>query len=536
MTIYYKLLFLVIGLFLYSCSTGGSGSSPTGNETHLYDVTVSMTPSDGGTISPSADSSYEQGSQVSLQANPTEAYTFSGWTGTVDTTANPFTITVDKDYNLTANFRIKSYELSVNTTGEGTVTEQIVQQKTDYEYGTVVELTANPAKGWQFVEWQGDLTGSQNPEQITVDATKDITAVFDKKSFALTVNVSGNGSVTKNPNQTEYEFGTLVDLTANSDTGWEFETWDGDTVSTNNPVTLSIDSTMTINAKFKEVRTPIEGIISEDLALIKQDSPYEITGLVQIAYGATVTVEAGVEIYGNPEENTDYQYEGNKIEVFGHFLINGTESSKVILKNVKISPGDNTIDELYNIDMQFVDMIGGELYSPTGKSIYGSINLTDSFLYRVNRSEFIKTYMYIWYPQANSYIERNIFYNSGRISTGHRDANVYIRNNLFVRSNELSSEIGYAVENWASYDTSKTVIESNTFYNTDGVAVSLPSGYDSASMDATENYWSTLSQTIINDMIFDKNDDLSVSSTIPYEPILTEPDPQVPMLPDSLTN
>ena len=39
-------------------------------------------------------------------------------------------------------------------------------------------LTATPAAGWTFAGWSGDLTGSTNPQTITIDANKVVTATF----------------------------------------------------------------------------------------------------------------------------------------------------------------------------------------------------------------------------------------------------------------------------------------------------------------------------------------------------------------------
>lgn len=237
---------MLIGLTLLGCSSGSTDSTPT-----FFEVTVTLSPSEGGTISPSADSSYEAGKKINLQANTNDGYSFSNWSGDIDSTENPLSITVDKNYNLIANFQKKSYELKVTTTGEGSVTERIVEQKQkDYEHGTVVELTATPAEDWIFVEWQGDLTGTNNPSQITIDSPKNVTAVFEKKKFTLTVNTSGSGNVTKNPDQNEYEFGTIVDLSASPDNGWSFDKWDGDTTSTSNPISIKIDSAITVTAVF----------------------------------------------------------------------------------------------------------------------------------------------------------------------------------------------------------------------------------------------------------------------------------------------
>jgi hypothetical protein len=61
-----------------------------------------------------------------------------------------------------------------------------------------------------------------------------------------------------------------------------------------------------------------------------------------------------------------------------------------------------------------------------------------------------------------------------------------------------------------------------------GIVLKLPSGYPSTSMIATENYWGTKDTSEIDDMIYDKNDDITCANYIEYEPILTEPHPNVP--------
>ena len=68
----------------------------------------------------------------------------------------------------------------------------------------------------------------------------------------------------------------------------------------------------------------------------------------------------------------------------------------------------------------------------------------------------------------------------------------------------------------------------NTFLNTDKIAIELPTGYDSASMTATSNYWNTIDVSLVEDMIYDKNDDLGCADYIDYLPILTGPHPDTP--------
>ncbi|TVR35436.1 MAG: hypothetical protein EA390_01750, partial [Balneolaceae bacterium] len=68
------------------------------------------------------------------------------------------------------------------TEGQGSVTKSPDQDS--YTDGTQVTLTANPASGWSFKQWQGDLSGSTNPAAITVDQDKSVTAVFEEDEAA----------------------------------------------------------------------------------------------------------------------------------------------------------------------------------------------------------------------------------------------------------------------------------------------------------------------------------------------------------------
>lgn len=58
-----------------------------------------------------------------------------------------------------------------------------------YALNTVVTLTAVPEAGWVFSGWSGDLTGSDNPATVTVDAAKNITATFEPSSGITIENI-----------------------------------------------------------------------------------------------------------------------------------------------------------------------------------------------------------------------------------------------------------------------------------------------------------------------------------------------------------
>ena len=71
-----------------------------------------------------------------------------------------------------------SYDLtiSVNPADAGTMTPAAGTHP--YVEGSLVDITAIPASGYAFDHWSGELTGSTNPGQITMDGNKSITAHF----------------------------------------------------------------------------------------------------------------------------------------------------------------------------------------------------------------------------------------------------------------------------------------------------------------------------------------------------------------------
>jgi hypothetical protein len=260
--------------------------------------------------------------------------------------------------------------------------------------------------------------------------------------------------------------------------------------------------------------TSVGGIITSNTTWTRASSPYRLTQNVQIAHGATLTIEPGVEVQGA----------GGSIMVWGVLSAAGTASSRVRLDSTHVVPRGR-LAEPFQIRMQHVEMHRGSLYAPTGEPIYGNLHLRDSRLTELGR------YLYLWYPVGESFIERNVFVRSGGISVGADTrtptVRVYIRNNAFVDWTAPAGE-AFAVQNWASYGGETTIVRHNSFLSTDRVALRLPAGYPDARLSAAENYWGTSSESVIQSMIYDRNDDLRSGATIVYTPFLTQPHASTP--------
>ncbi len=68
--------------------------------------------------------------------------------------------------------------------------------------------------------------------------TKDIRL----PQYTLSVNTVGQGQVTVNPDQSSYDSGTVVTLTAVPSSGWEFQGWSGAVSGSANPTSVTMNS------------------------------------------------------------------------------------------------------------------------------------------------------------------------------------------------------------------------------------------------------------------------------------------------------
>jgi len=256
----------------------------------------------------------------------------------------------------------------------------------------------------------------------------------------------------------------------------------------------------------------VGGIISVNTVWDSTSEPYMIVSPIQIAPGVTLTIEKGVIVNGGV---------GGSITVFGTLDVNGDAGSRVLFDNVRVYPGQN-IDSANNpgyTDISYAEFNAGSLYG--GGLGYGVLTLTDSILKNINMPP---GDMSIFLPAADVQIERNIFLDSGGISTVTRgNITVNIRNNIFS-----GLTTSYAVRNRGTSDSSQTIVEFNSFLDTDKTALSLQSGTPCAII-GKNNWWGTTDTSVIETMIYDRNDDLSISNFIDYLPILTAPHPNTPI-------
>lgn len=168
-----------MAFILFSCAK----DAPVPEEAEINTYTLTVSSSDGGTINASGGT-YDENETVVILATPVEGYSFIGWSGSASGNNNPLTITMTEDLTITATFSRTKYLFGVNVVGEGTVTQEIINEaKTEEEFnsGTVLRLNASPENGWLFYDWTGASTETTQQIDITLNESKSVTATFEEQ-------------------------------------------------------------------------------------------------------------------------------------------------------------------------------------------------------------------------------------------------------------------------------------------------------------------------------------------------------------------
>ncbi len=239
-----------------------------------YNVTTAVTPAGAGTAS-GGGTNLSPNSSLTLTATATNsAYEFVCWStnggNSIVSTSNPLRITVTQDATYTAVFRLKSYTVTTNTDGNGSITaSSTVTHGGSY---TVTATPTNDSYEFDYFILNNDTSNliRTNPYTIqNITANTTITAYFKLKPYnvSITTNDSTIGNVLYNNNltnssntsvsTTQTHGSNLTNIYAIASGGNAFAYWQIDrgggnvTTSTANPLTVdNITTNTTITAFF----------------------------------------------------------------------------------------------------------------------------------------------------------------------------------------------------------------------------------------------------------------------------------------------
>jgi hypothetical protein len=147
-----------------------------------YTIQVKQNYADYGTVLQTPEGITQvAGSIILLSNTPEDGYVFSHWlddNGQISDSAT-LAITLNENAEYTCIFNKKSYQLTIEPTGEGQCYIAPVSDTMLYLKDTLVTLKAIPAKGWLFRQWQGSSSGTNKEVVIVMDSDKTMIPVFE---------------------------------------------------------------------------------------------------------------------------------------------------------------------------------------------------------------------------------------------------------------------------------------------------------------------------------------------------------------------
>jgi len=233
------------------------------------------------------DPNIASGISVTLTATPATGSGFTGWSGDCNGTAD-CVVTMGEDRNVTAQFTLLSYPLTVTRDGNGSgvvsSTPAGIACGDDctetYDYNSTVTLTASPGTGSTFSGWSGSCSGTESCT-VTMDQLQAVTATFTLNTYNLAVTASDHGTIISSPSGivcgddcTEvYNYGTAVSLVATPDTGYMLSAWSGD-CSGSGSCSVTMDQDRSVAATFVPAAYTLtvssdgtgSGMVSSDIA------------------------------------------------------------------------------------------------------------------------------------------------------------------------------------------------------------------------------------------------------------------------------
>jgi hypothetical protein len=142
--------------------------------------------------------------------------------------------------------------------------------------GTEVTLTAQPARGYRFDYFGGDVRSTDNPLNIVINGNIDIIAHF-KAQYALDVSIAPGNGGTVTPSEGFYDEDMQIELMAQPAPGYLFERWSGDAMSIDNEITILMNDDKIITANFKAAYKLETSVNPENAGTISPDSGmYEV--------------------------------------------------------------------------------------------------------------------------------------------------------------------------------------------------------------------------------------------------------------------
>ena len=260
--------------------------------------------SGGGSLSPDPTGPYTYDSEVTLNAVPDNTHReFVQWigSGVTDPSSANTTVLMSQDRNVTAHFRVKSYNVTITKIGKGTVSGSGV-----YLYGSDANISATAATGYQFSHWlnydsfsnllsSGLDNNLSSSTSLTVHGGGNaLVAVFDPLPYNITLNSTSGGNATIVQSPGPFYYDSNYTLSASPEYGYSFDSWTSSTNSlsllsstTSTPSIFTLNGDVSFTGNFSENQYLLTVMTGPGGASVSPSTPALYNHSSQVAITAT---------------------------------------------------------------------------------------------------------------------------------------------------------------------------------------------------------------------------------------------------------
>ena len=297
---------------------------------HTFNVTLEKEGA-GELIAVGLDETHEAayGTELTIVTIPATGYELTALTANGSDILATKKVVVTENMTIKAIFAKKSFAVTFDKEGEGTITATGADDLKAVAYGTELTIVATPAAGYELqslVAGGVDITATK---KIVVKGHVTVNAIFTKKNFAVSLTKEGEGiiSATGASNLKSVAYGTELTIVATPAEGYELTALTANGMDILATKKIVVEGNLTVKATFTKKNFAVtltkegEGTITATGA----------SNLNAVAYGTELTINAapaeGYELTALTANGTDI-LATKKVVVEGNLTVKATFAKK----------------------------------------------------------------------------------------------------------------------------------------------------------------------------------------------------------------
>ena len=163
------------------------------------------------------------GTELTITADPAEGYELTKLTANDKNVLDTKTVVVNEDLIIRAIFSMKTFKVSLEPRGKGTIKAVGADDLNAVPYGTELTIVATPAEGSELTSLIAGGINITETKKVTIKKETTIEAVFTTQSFAVKLTKEGEGTIsaTGADDLNAVAYGTELTINATPAAGYE---------------------------------------------------------------------------------------------------------------------------------------------------------------------------------------------------------------------------------------------------------------------------------------------------------------------------